>query len=132
VLVELLTLPVSVRAEYFSKLGVDELLDRALYIGGGVEFIYRTMNGEDVHCMNIAAANKEVTSCPFSTAEKPESKHLAFGYGAHKCIGEMLSRRVMAIALDVIFEHCPTAMIVERPKSQVFTHTPSQHITVEL
>ncbi|PYE30728.1 cytochrome P450 [Idiomarina fontislapidosi] len=132
VLSDLLALTPAKRAELIAELGVEELLERSLYMGGGVGFLYRTLNGSDVYCLNIAAANKDSVSCPFSASEKPGSKHLAFGHGVHKCIGEMMSRRIMTLTLKAIFERYPSARIYEKPKQQVFTDTPYQQITVDV
>ncbi|MBZ9610339.1 cytochrome P450 [Rheinheimera maricola] len=132
VLVTLLTLAPDKRAELTLRFEKSELLERVLYSSGGVEFIYRMLNGEDVYCLNIAEANKQLTTCPFSATDKPTAAHLAFGYGPHKCIGEMLSRLIMVIALEVVLDHCPNASIKKTLTSQVFTHTPAQNITVEL
>lgn len=131
VLLVLLRLETSSRASLLSSLGTSELLERALYVGGGVETIYRMMQGEDLYCLDIAKANKQISACPFSQDQIPTSKHLAFGYGSHKCIGEMLSRSIMEIALEVICKHYPNAKIIG-PEQQVFINTPFKPITVDL
>ncbi|WP_245848600.1 cytochrome P450 [Lentzea kentuckyensis] len=59
----------------------------------------------------LAGANHDPGSfsCPAEfKPDRPERQHVAFGYGAHLCLGHNLVRAEMEIALKSLFERIPT------------------------
>jgi cytochrome P450 monooxygenase len=59
----------------------------------------------------VAAANhdEDVFECPhkFDPA-RSEQQHVAFGYGAHQCLGQNLVQVELEIAFRTLFERIPT------------------------
>lgn len=132
VFVEILSIPQDKRKQLFSETEASEILDRALYTGGGVETIYRKRDDNVVYALNIAKAAESECGCPFSSHNSPANRHLAFGSGIHKCIGESLSRSIMTIILDHFFRKFPSASLAIRPASKSYTHSKTSKITVLL
>jgi cytochrome P450 monooxygenase len=59
----------------------------------------------------VAAANhdEDVFECPHKfDPGRPAQPHVAFGYGAHQCLGQNLVRIELEIAYRTLFERIPT------------------------
>jgi cytochrome P450 len=58
--------------------------------------------------LRFAAANRDPAKFEnpdaFDVARKNARSHLAFGRGIHMCVGNMLSRKELAVAFDVLFD----------------------------
>ena len=97
----------------------------------------RIKKGQTVLLM-LAAANRDPEA--FEDAENFElsrklNKHLAFGYGAHICLGSHLARLEMAIVIRTLLERAPQYRLAEKdvewdygflrgPKEVVITFDP--------
>lgn len=71
---------------------------------GGVQ-----MKRGDLVTVVFTSANRD--GARFEQADKvdfhrPENRHLAFGYGAHYCVGAPLARLEMSIAVSTLLKHC--------------------------
>jgi cytochrome P450 monooxygenase len=73
----------------------------------------------------VAAANHDenVFGCPhqFDPA-RPSKQHVAFGYGAHQCLGQNLVRAELEIAYRTLFERVPTLHLTKSPEQLQFKH----------
>ncbi|NQZ03487.1 cytochrome P450 [Idiomarina sp.] len=91
-----------------------ELIERMLFWCGGTKIIYRHRKNDssrilaldiDQASRNCLPKNKILTRKNFSSRE-----NLAFGFGAHRCIGEQLSRKVLSIAFQRFIQHFNSAV----------------------
>lgn len=60
--------------------------------------------------LNIGAANRDprVFDEPdLFRLDRPQNRHLAFGYGIHFCLGAPLARLETRIALNILMDRCP-------------------------
>jgi cytochrome P450 len=61
--------------------------------------------------LRFAAANRDPARFPdpdrFDPARRNARQHLAFGRGIHMCVGNMLSRREVAVAFELLFARFP-------------------------
>lgn len=134
--VELLSIAPHERRLIFNEIDAHEFVERGLFSGGGVNYIYRTLDDKNIQCLNIAAANESAQHCPFSSdsnkSTPPSDKHIAFGFGAHKCIGEALSKNIMTKAIHIIVEQCPNARITSGKAPRIYTHSQQPQITVDV
>jgi cytochrome P450 len=81
--------------------------------------------GNSMMMLRYAAANRDPAKFEdpdrFDAARKNARSHLAFGRGIHMCVGNMLSRKELAVAFGVLlqkvksFELAPGAEIVHTP-----------------
>ena len=81
--------------------------------------------GGSMMMLRFAAANRDPAKFAdpdrFDVARKNARSHLAFGRGIHMCVGNMLSRKELAVAFEVLlqkvsrFELAPGAAIVHPP-----------------
>jgi len=64
--------------------------------------------GGSMMMLRFAAANRDPARFEdpdrFDVTRKNARSHLAFGRGIHMCVGNMLSRKEMAVAFEVLFE----------------------------
>ena len=84
-----------------------------------------TVPGNSMMMLRYAAANRDPAKFEdpdrFDPARKNARSHLAFGRGIHMCVGNMLSRKELAVAFDVLlqkvkhFELAPGAELVHPP-----------------
>jgi len=84
-----------------------------------------TVPGNSMMMLRYAAANRDPARFEnpdsFDVARKNARSHLAFGRGIHMCVGNMLSRKELAVAFDVLlkkvkhFELAPDAELVYVP-----------------
>ncbi len=67
-----------------------------------------TVPGGSMMMLRFAAANRDPAKFEnpdsFDAARKNARSHLAFGRGIHMCVGNMLSRKELAVAFNVLFE----------------------------
>jgi cytochrome P450 len=59
----------------------------------------------------MAAANRDETvfeDAEGMTLDRSPNPHLAFGVGAHSCLGQALARTELQTALDVLLRRLPT------------------------
>jgi cytochrome P450 len=67
-------------------------------------------DGEGVLCM-VNTANRDQEVFPGGDAldvERDARRHLAFGFGAHQCLGQPLARVELQIALETLLRRLPT------------------------
>ncbi|KOX24594.1 cytochrome P450 [Saccharothrix sp. NRRL B-16348] len=68
----------------------------------------------DVVVVSLSAANREEVSA--FDAGRPASQHLAFGYGAHRCVGAELARLELRAAYPALLRRFPNLRLAdERP-----------------
>jgi len=69
----------------------------------------------------VAAANRDPEQFPdpdrFDISRKP-NRHLSFGLGLHKCLGERLARTEGRIAFNRLLERIPSIELAEQPQWQ--------------
>ena len=74
--------------------------------------------GDRIACL-LGAANRDPKAwdapARFDPA-RPAKTHLAFGAGAHFCVGAPLARLELEIALPILFERLPNLRLAERPR----------------
>jgi cytochrome P450 len=67
-----------------------------------------TVPGGSMMMLRFAAANRDPARFDdpdrFDVTRKNARSHLAFGRGIHMCVGNMLSRKELAVAFDVLFD----------------------------
>ena len=73
----------------------------------------------------VAAANHDETAftCPheFNPA-RDSNQHVAFGFGAHQCLGQNLVRMELEIAYRTLFERIPTLRLATSAEQLQFKH----------
>ncbi|GAA1024409.1 cytochrome P450 [Acrocarpospora pleiomorpha] len=77
----------------------------------------------DVVVVSLPAANRDpaLTEDPDRfDIERPDLAHVAFGYGAHHCIGAPLARMEMRIAFPALFERFPGLREAGEPEFRSF------------
>ncbi|MCI2415915.1 cytochrome P450 [Saccharopolyspora sp. K220] len=81
------------------------------YIGEDAEVAGTLLPGGTTVVCSMAAANRDVTA--FDDADEMDlgrspNAHLAFGAGAHSCLGQALARTELQVVLDVLLRRLPT------------------------
>ncbi|WP_436762494.1 cytochrome P450 [Streptosporangium sp. V21-05] len=77
----------------------------------------------DIVVVSLPAANRDpaLTENPDRfDIERPDLAHVAFGYGAHHCIGAPLARMEMRIAFSALFERFPGLREAGEPEFRSF------------
>lgn len=80
-------------------------------------FGHRFERGDEVGLL-LASAGRDAAAWPEPERFEPThpiKTNLAFGAGAHFCVGAPLARLELLIALDVLFERCPNLALSEPP-----------------
>ncbi|MFI6600643.1 cytochrome P450 [Nonomuraea sp. NPDC050536] len=81
------------------------------YIGEEIEIAGTTLPGGTTVICNMAAANRDdgvfdgAAEMDLSRSPNP---HLAFGSGAHSCLGQALARTELQVVLEVLLRRLPT------------------------
>jgi cytochrome P450 len=73
--------------------------------------------GEQIGCL-LGAANRDPGIWDQPEVFNPDREgpaHVAFGGGAHFCVGAPLARMELQIALEVLWERCPALELVGVP-----------------
>jgi cytochrome P450 len=90
--------------------GVLRVANADLQIGGK-----RIWRGQSV-VIWLAAANRDPVEFPepdrFDIARE-NTRHLAFGHGAHRCLGAALALPMIGAALEALLERAPRLQLVE-------------------
>lgn len=101
-------------------------------IAGG----YRIAKGEAI-LASYAGASRDpkvhgANTSEFDPARATRDQHLAFGHGAHHCIGASLARLEAAVALPALFERFPQMRLATSPDelSPVASFISNGHTTV--
>lgn len=74
--------------------------------------------GDQIACL-LAAANRDPLAYDRPEVFDPARKgpqNASFGGGIHFCVGAPLARLELQIALEVLFERCPTLRLAEAPR----------------
>ena len=74
--------------------------------------------GDQIACL-LAAANRDPLAYDRPEVFDPARKgpqNTSFGGGIHVCVGAPLARLELQIALEVLFERCPTLRLAEAPR----------------
>ncbi|MFC4563798.1 cytochrome P450 [Nocardiopsis mangrovi] len=85
--------------------GLPRYITKDVEIGGTV-----VANGTTVIC-NMAAANRDESAFDGAggmVLDRSPNPHLAFGSGAHSCLGQALARTELQAVLDVLLRRLPT------------------------
>jgi len=82
--------------------------------------------GEPV-MVSIAAVNRDPAANPEPyrlDLDRPDSRHLAFGHGAHYCVGAPLARLEGTVTLTTLARRCPELRLTTAPESLDWQHSP--------
>lgn len=131
VFIEYFKQPLALRKSLFSEHSVEAFLENSLFLAGGVQTVYRVSSQGELFHINIAEANLKQHGCPFKQNESKQ-KSLAFGFGTHKCIGEMLSRRIMTLSVEIFYRIFPRAHVESLDVTKFYTHSLSKRIIINL
>jgi nocardicin N-oxygenase len=70
-----------------------------------------TIRKGDAVVISITSANRDETVFPdpdrLDLSRQPSASHLSFGHGMHYCIGKMLSRLELEVAIDGLVRRFP-------------------------
>ena len=82
----------------------------------------------DVVFLGLAAANRDPRAFTNPdrfdiTREPPQGRHLAFGFGAHHCIGAGLARRQLEMGLSMLLERLPGLRLDESRPVRIKCHS---------
>lgn len=106
--------------------GVPRVAEHDLMLGG-----VNIRAGEAV-VISLASANRDETV--FAGPDEPQPhradvfRHIAFGWGAHRCLGQHLARMEVRVALATLAGTVPTLRLAD-PAGQVRHTHPDRHIT---
>jgi cytochrome P450 len=71
-------------------------------------------------------ANRDADAFPdpdrFDIGRTPDTRHVAFGYGAHQCLGQNLVRAELQILLDRLFSRVPDLRLAVDPGALPFKY----------
>jgi cytochrome P450 len=89
-----------------------------------------TIGGADIAagdyvCCHVPAANRDPkvwSEADQLLLDRAPAPHLAFGYGAHLCLGQALARLELQIALPMFFRRFPNAQLAEDVANLSFRH----------
>jgi cytochrome P450 len=87
---------------------------------GGVEIA-----AGDYVCCHVPAANRDPrvwSEADRLQLDRAPAPHLAFGFGAHLCLGQALARLELQIALPLFFRRFPGAEVTESIENLGFRH----------
>jgi cytochrome P450 len=93
-----------------------------------VELRGRTIRAGDVVFLGLAAANRDPRAFRDPdrfdiTRDNASPRHLAFGFGAHHCMGAGLARRVLEIGVSQLFERLPGLRLDESRPVRLKCHS---------
>jgi cytochrome P450 len=136
---DLLTHPAQLRLLRERPEWVRSAVEEGLRLHPAVPFIFRVavedvrLRGQliragDVVFLGLAAANRDPRAFEDPerfdiTREPPPSRHLAFGFGAHHCIGAGLARRQLEAAVTLLLERLPGLRLDETLPVRVKCHS---------
>ena len=87
---------------------------------------YKVPKGAKIY-LSYGSANRDDKRFPgadkLDVTRRNATKHLAFGYGIHRCIGQMLARKELEIGISAILQRLKN--IALEPGHPPITHTPS-------
>ena len=118
-------------------IGDDRVVEELLRLHSVADLVALRVAAEDVEIAGqliragegivplVAAANhdEKVFGCPhqFDPA-RPSNQHVAFGYGAHQCLGQNLVRAELEISYRTLFERVPTLHLTMPPEQLQFKY----------
>ena len=73
--------------------------------------------GDVVGCLAASACRDDAIWADSENFDpfRPQINSVVFGAGIHHCLGAVLARLLMQIALPILFSRCPKLKIVEQP-----------------
>ncbi|PRY55813.1 cytochrome P450 [Glycomyces artemisiae] len=102
----------SLRMDVNAGFGMVRYIDREFEVGGSV-----IEPGTTVVC-SMAAANRDEAAFDDAHAmdlARTPNPHLAFGAGAHSCLGQALARTELQVALEVLLRRLPSLELAVAP-----------------
>ncbi|WP_335991175.1 cytochrome P450 [Glycomyces sp. MUSA5-2] len=102
----------SLRMDVNAGFGMVRYIDREFEVGGSV-----IEPGTTVVC-SMAAANRDEDAFADAHAmdlARTPNPHLAFGAGAHSCLGQALARTELQVALEVLLRRLPSLELAVAP-----------------
>ena len=131
----MLTLNGQQRDELFNGETNLSAIERLLFHCGGVKHVYRECpySGRVIK-LDLDAASKSTCSEEqlVSGLRLPAKYNLAFGAGEHRCIGEMLSRKIMNIVITQFIVQFPGAILVDGNDGQFHLFSERKHLMCRL
>jgi cytochrome P450 len=107
------------------QLGLARVATRDLDVGGQV------IRAGDGVVLSLQAANRDPRRFPDPDRLDPDRanarQHLAFGFGAHQCIGHLLARDTLAVALPRLFHRLPGLRLAEPQEALPVTESMDFH-----
>ncbi|NUQ87466.1 MAG: cytochrome P450 [Glycomyces artemisiae] len=103
----------SLRMDVNAGFGMVRYIDREFEVGGSV-----IEPGTTVVC-SMAAANRDEDAFADAHAmdlARTPNPHLAFGAGAHSCLGQALARTELQVALEVLLRRLPSLELAVAPE----------------
>lgn len=117
----LLSLDSSRRNRFFENFSPAQAIERLLFIAGGADVVYREVSEKadaehlemsigDVVVVDLEQANRaETEGCDWDAQAgfPARATHFAFGRGAHRCIGDLLSSKILESSVFKFFAKFP-------------------------
>ncbi len=88
-----------------------------------IEIAGTTIRGGDIVACSLSAANRDASVFPDPHTIDPEraaSRHVAFGYGAHRCIGAELARMELRTTYPALARRFPRMRLAVEPEELSF------------
>ena len=121
------------RRDYFvNHTNPTQMIDKLLYRCGGTKFTYRhhCKTPNEMILLDLDHASKEAVSVDqiFSDYRPNRSSNLSFGAGEHRCIGEMLSRKIIEWTITSFCKKFPTTLPADEDSREFFLFSPRNNL----
>jgi len=115
---------------------LDQTIDKLLYWCGGTKYVYRKKGKNQHEFLKLDIDTASKTQIPreevFSDSRPTRNANLSFGAGEHKCIGEMLSRKILGMTISAFFEKYPSTTSYDGDSREFFLFAPRKELLCHL